>query len=210
MAILLIIGGSSTALEIRECAEMYYMNQYNSIYNLIGDNDKSTYLNIVRDSCLDDFLLKNNNVYYIIGFTNQKLRAIFNKKLSSSKSISIIHPTAFISPTALIKDGSYIGAMAVISSNAVVGKGCLINIGASIGHDSQIGDDCIINPGVRISGHCIIGNRTLIGANSFVFQGKKIGEDCAIDAMTYIDRDIEDKKLCTSNVGCLKVFKNRV
>lgn len=210
MAILLIIGGSSTALEIRECAEIHYKNQYNSIYNLIGDDEKLEQYNILYDSSLDNFLLNNRDVCYIVGFTSQKLRAIFKEKLSSLKSISIIHPTAFISPTALIKDGSYIGAMAVISSNAVVGKGCLINIGASIGHDSQIGDDCIINPGVRISGHCIVGNRTLIGANSFVFQGKKIGEDCAIDAMTYIDRDIETKKLCTSNIGSLKVFKNRV
>ena len=85
-----------------------------------------------------------------------------------------------------------------------------MNIGVSVGHDAVVGDDCIFNPGARISGHCQIGSRTLFGANSFIFQGRTVGEDCAIDALTYIDRDIEDKKPCTSNVGGMKVFKNRI
>jgi sugar O-acyltransferase (sialic acid O-acetyltransferase NeuD family) len=209
MAILLIIGGSSTALEIRECADMYYNDQFDTIYNVIGDNEETSLTNVIHDSQLDS-LIRDKEIAYIIGFTNQKLRNLFSEKLSSAANVSIIHPTSFISPSAKIGKGSYIGAMAVISSNANVGKGCMINISVSIGHDSIIGDNCIINPGARISGHCVVGNWTLIGANSFVFQGKKIGEDCAIDAMTYIDRDIEENKLCTGNVGILKVFKNRI
>lgn len=208
MNTLLIIGGSSTALEIRECADLYYKEQFTFIYNVIGDNEETRIENVIRDSELDTFLLENANISCIIGFTNQKLRRLFYDKLSIAKLVNIIHPTSVISPSATIGNGSYIGATAVVSSNAVVGKGCLINIGASVGHDVQIGDDCILNPGVRISGHCKVGVRTLIGANSFVFQSKTIGNDCAIDAMTYIDRDIEDKKLCTSNIGRLKIFRN--
>lgn len=209
MSTLLIIGGSSTALEIRECADLYYKEQFTSIYNVIGDNEEVYIENVIKDSELDAFLLANANISFIIGFTNQKLKRFFYDKLSITKLVSIVHPTSVIFPSAIIGDGSYIGATAVVSSNAVVGKCCLINIGTSIGHDVQIGDDCILNPGVRISGHCKVGDRTLIGANSFIFQSKVIGNDCAIDAMTYIDRDIEDGKLCTGNVGGLKIFRNR-
>ena len=210
MSTLLIIGGSSTALEIRECVDLYYKEQFTSIYNVIGDNEETCIENVIRDSELDAFLLVNANISCIIGFTNQKLRRFFYDKLSIAKLVSIIHPTSVISPSATIGAGSYIAATAVVSSNAVVGRGCLISIGVSVGHDVQIGDDCILNPGVRISGHCKVGSRTLIGANSFIFQFKIVGEDCAIDAMTYIDRNIEDTKLCTSNVSGLKVFEKRL
>lgn len=208
MATLLIIGGSSTALEIRECADLYYKDQFEAIYNVIGDEEETTLTNVIRDKQLDSFI-NNKEIAYIIGFTSQKLRKIFTDKLASCKNVSIVHPSAFISPSAKVDEGSYIGPMAVVSSNAIVGNSCIVNIHVSIGHDSVIGDNCIFNPGARISGHCVIGKRTLFGTNSFIYQGKKIGEDCAIDAMTYIDKDIEDNKLCTSNISGLKVYKYR-
>lgn len=206
---LLIIGGSSTALEIRECVDSFYKNKFSEIFNVIGDNEETTIQNVIRDSELDVFLSNNYDISYILGFTNQNLRHYFTEKLSNAHLVSIMHPTSFIYPTAKIKEGTYIGPGVVVSSNAIVGMRCLINIGVSVGHDAIIGNDCIINPGVRISGFCNIGDRTLIGANSFVFQSKRIGMDCSIDAMTYIDRDIEDKKLCTSNVSGLKVLNKR-
>lgn len=209
MKTLLVIGGSSTALEIRECAGIFYKDHFDAIYNMIGDNEESSLTNILHDSELDSFIA-SHDVAYIIGFTKQKLRKLFNEKLVACQSVSIIHPTAFISPSAKIGEGSYVGATAVVSSNAIVGKRCIVNIGVSIGHDALVGDDCIFNPGARISGNCHIGARTLFGANSFLFQGRRVGEDCVIDALSYIDRDIEDKQLCTSNVVGMKVYKNRI
>ena len=193
MKTLLIIGGSSTAIEIRECADLFYHDKFEHIYNVIGDTETSSLPNVIHD-CDIDKLLVENDIAFIIGFTNQKLRRLFYDKLSQCAPVSIVHPTAVVSPSANIGEGSY---------------GCIINIGASIGHDAMIGDNCIINPGARISGNCSVGSRTLIGANAFIFQGKSIGADCAIDALTYIDRDIDEKKLCTSNVGVMKVYKNR-
>lgn len=208
MKTLLIIGGSSTAIEIRECADLFYNDKFEHIYNVIGDTETLCLPNVIHDCDIEKFIA-DNDIAFIIGFTNQKLRMLFNDKLSQCTPISIVHPTAVVSPSANIGVGTYVGAAAVVSSNAVIGDGCLINIGASIGHDAILGDNCIINPGARISGNCSVGSRTLIGANAFIFQGKIIGADCAIDALTYIDRDIDEKKLCTSNVGGMKIYKNR-
>ena len=207
MKTLLIIGGSSTAIEIRECADLFYRDKFEHIYNVIGDTETSSLPNVIHDSDIDKFIVENA-IAFIIGFTNQKMRRLFNDKLSQCTPVSIVHPTAVVSPSANIGVGSYIGATAVVSSNAVIGNGCIINIGASIGHDAILGDNCIVNPGARISGNCKIGARTLFGANSFIFQGKEVGEDCAIDALTYIDRDIEDKKLCTNNARRVIIYKN--
>jgi tetrahydrodipicolinate N-succinyltransferase len=205
---LLIVGGSSTALEIREYADSFYADKYDNVYNLIGDNELAGISNVVHDSELDDFI-SNKQISYIIGFANQRLRKIFDEKLSMFPKASIIHPTAVIAPSAKVGLGSYIGPFAVISSNACVGESCMINIGVSVGHDANVGNNCIINPGARISGHCKIGDRTLIGANSFIFQGLSVAEDCSIDAMTYLDQNLEESVICTKNTGVLKKYKNR-
>jgi carbonic anhydrase/acetyltransferase-like protein (isoleucine patch superfamily) len=208
MKTLLIIGGNSTSLEIRECAELFYNDRFENIFNVIGDQESSCLQNLLYDGEVETFLTKHDCAY-IIGFTNQNLRMRFNVKLSGIPPISIIHPSSYISPSSIIGNGTYIGATAVISSKAIVGERCIINIASSIGHDSVIGNDCVVNPGARISGHCYIGNRTLVGANAFVFQGKSVGDDCLIDSLTYIDRNIEDKRICTSNTGSLRIYKNR-
>ena len=66
----------------------------------------------------------------------------------------------------------------------------------------------IINPGARVSGNVTIGSRVLIGSNSFISQGKHIGNDTLIDALTYIDRDIEKNRVCTSKK--IKILKRVV
>jgi tetrahydrodipicolinate N-succinyltransferase len=53
-----------------------------------------------------------------------------------------------------------------------------------------------------------ISDNVLVGANSFIFQGKSIGKDTSIDAMTYIDRDIPNNSVCSNRPNSqLKIFK---
>lgn len=207
MATLLIIGGSSTALEIRECVDNFYKEQFSEVYNVIGDTEQTNLQSVIHDSELEAFIA-TKEVYYIIGFADQRLRQRFSILLEKQKKALIIHPTAVIFPSAKVGDGTYIGATAVISSNAQVGESCLINIGVSIGHDADVGKNCVVNPGARISGHCKIGERCLIGANAFIYQGISVCHDCAIDALTYLSRDIDTPSICTSNIGKLKRYKN--
>lgn len=208
---LFIIGGFSTALEILEVAQQYYTVEYDEIFNVINDEEFCTLKNIIRDSDLETKLIENDNIYFILGFSNLNLRNKFDHffKLHDGHYANIIHPSAYISLSASIGSGNYIAANAIVSANAKIGNSNLINYGATIGHDAALGDNCIINPGARISGNVHIGDGTLIGTNTFILQGKSIGNNCQIDAMTYIDRDIKSNSLCTSNTSSLKVFERK-
>lgn len=44
MRLLLVIGGGSTALEIRECADLFYKDLFEKVYNVIGDNENQHFL----------------------------------------------------------------------------------------------------------------------------------------------------------------------
>lgn len=103
-----------------------------------------------------------------------------------------IHPSAVISPSAQIGEGSVVMAGAVINADAVIGKHCIVNTGATVDHDCAIGDYCHIAPGAHISGGTHIGEGTWVGVGSCVIQCLHIGKNCMIGAGSVVVKDIPD------------------
>lgn len=206
---LYIIGGASTALEIRETVELV-KSDYDCIVNVIENGGTCRYV-FIEDDDLIEHLKRSSNKSYIIGFTDQKLRAKYKSLLEENGvlPVNVIHPTALISKSASIGLGNYVAPYTVISSEANVGNHNILNIAVTLGHNSQIGNDNIFNPGARISGCVEIKDRCLCGANSFIYQGIRICSDCAIDANTYLNQNLEEPSICTSNTG-FKKYKNRI
>lgn len=190
---LFVVGGNSTAYTIRETAELTLKNNYKTILNVIGDGEKCDFPSI-HDSELEDFLKSCKDIHYIIGFTNQALKMRFDHIFRKYRGVlkNVIHPNAFIFPSASIGQGNYIACNAIISSCAVIGNSNLINYAVSIGHDTRVGNDCVFNPGARIGGCSQIGNRCLFGANSFIYQGTNICDDCKIDALVYLHKNLAE------------------
>ncbi|MBR8537389.1 acetyltransferase [Carboxylicivirga sediminis] len=188
---LLIFGGQSTAIEIFEVIKRYFRNDYDKVYHVIANTEEKLNPSYLYDSEVSD--IANKNTKFIISFANHKLRLKIEELMNSlgAEPTNVIHPKAEISPSATIGKGNYIAANAVISSNVNVGDNNVFNYNLVVGHDTTIENHNIINPGVSIGGNCHIASRTLIGANSFILQGKRIGNDCIVDALTYIDRDID-------------------
>ena len=211
---LYIIGGESTAIEIREVAELYYASKYHRIINVIKDGAESNLKDYISDSEFKQILQRGEIGEYIISFIDVKLRHFFLdllKDFPTMNEATIIHPTAFISPSASIGNGTYLAAFAVISSNAKVGKRCLINYQSVIGHDVIVGNDCVLNPGAKLSGHVQIGNDGLIGANSMVYAYVTLGDNVFVDSMTYVRTNIDSNSICSSRLDAkLNIFKNRI
>jgi sugar O-acyltransferase (sialic acid O-acetyltransferase NeuD family) len=205
---LFIIGGSSTALEIFEAVQMGYKDAFSDTTFVIGDNEAvDSGLKTITDSEVREYV-KGKEVSYIVSLTNHKLRLRLVETMEAEglNPVNIIHPMAMVSPTAKMGVGIYMAAGAKVSVNATVANHCIINFDTTIGHDTVLKEHVMINPGVRVSGHVNIGARVLIGTNSAIFQGKTIGDDVIIDAMTYVKQDIESNMICTSG-SQLKKYK---
>lgn len=196
---LLIFGGKSTAIEIRESV-LIYPNLYDNVLLVVPDDEivENNYDHILNKDL--DLYTRNYDCKYIIGFTNIPGRLKVQKKMKelNVSPTNVIDPSSFISETAKIGKGNFISSGAILSHKSVIGNHCIVHYHVSIGHDSHIEDNSIFLPGSRISGNVKIGNRVLVGSNSFVFQGKKIGDDCIIDAMTYVDSDMEENHIGSS------------
>lgn len=103
-----------------------------------------------------------------------------------------IHPSAIVSPSAVIGEGTVVMPGAIINADAVIGKHCIINTGASVDHECVIGDYCHIAPHVTLCGQVHVGEGTLIGVGASVIPCVKIGEWCTIGAGAAVVEDVPD------------------
>lgn len=94
-----------------------------------------------------------------------------------------IHPSAIISNSARIGEGSVVMPGAIVNADVTIGKHCIVNTKASIDHECQIWDYVHIAPGCTLSGNVEVGECSWIGVGSCIKQGIKIGKNCMIGAV---------------------------
>jgi UDP-perosamine 4-acetyltransferase len=105
---------------------------------------------------------------------------------------TILHPAAFVSPSASLGPGVVVMARAVVGTETRVGMLAIVNTGAIIDHDNHIGDAAHIAPGCALAGSIQIGDRVLVGVGSAVRPGIRIGHDAVIGAGSAVVTDVLD------------------
>lgn len=103
-----------------------------------------------------------------------------------------IHPSAIVSPSVTIDEGTVVMHGAIIQADSKIGKHCIINTRASVDHECVIEDFVHIAPGCSISGNVHVGEGTWIGTGATVIQGINIGKNCFIGAGSVIVKDVPD------------------
>ncbi|MCW8397228.1 acetyltransferase [Legionella sp. PATHC038] len=118
---------------------------------------------------------------------------------------TIIHPSAIISSSAQIAEGSVIFARAVLNPDCIIGAGTIINTGAIIEHDCRIGLSAHISPGANLAGNVQVGNLSWIGIGACVRQGIKIGSEVMVGAGSVVVNDLPNH--CTAFGVPAKIYK---
>ncbi|AOL35913.1 MULTISPECIES: acetyltransferase [Geobacillus] len=144
---------------------------------------------------------RDRNTKLIIAIGNNQVRAEIVKRIGvdNKKFATLIHPSAIISPSARIGEGTVIMPNCVVNANAEIGKHVIINTGAIVEHDNRIGDYAHISPNATLTGNVAVGEGTHIGASATIIPGIKVGKWSVIGAGSTVIRDIPDFKKA---VGC--------
>jgi sugar O-acyltransferase (sialic acid O-acetyltransferase NeuD family) len=88
----------------------------------------------------------------------------------------VVSPSAYVSPSAQIGEGTIIMHGAIINTGAKVGSNCIINSRALLEHDTQVLDNCHISTGVILNGGVLVEEGCFIGSGTIVKEGISIGE----------------------------------
>ena len=139
--------------------------------------------------------LSHKYPHVVVALGKNILRLSWLKKLNDTKynMPTLIHPTAWVSPSAKISSGTVVFAKVAIQANARIGFGSILNTGCNIDHDVILEDGVHICPGASLAGGVFVGKRSMIGIGSSVIQNINIGSDVNIGAGSTVVKDLPDK-----------------
>lgn len=86
----------------------------------------------------------------------------------------LVHPSAYVSPTARIGAGTVVEPMAVINTNATIEDGCIISIGSRIDHEAHIRKFSHVNTGAIVMAYGIVPGYTKVDAGQVIKDSRNI------------------------------------
>lgn len=147
----------------------------------------------------------------IVSIGVNRIRKMIVERLRANNSAiefaTAIHPSAVISPSAKIGEGTVVMAGAVVNADAVIGNHCIVNTGATVDHDCVVEDYCHVAPGANVSGGTHIGEGTWIGVGACVIQCLNIGKWSFIGAGSVVVKDVSDGVVAYGN-PCKVIHEN--
>ena len=103
---------------------------------------------------------------------------------------TVIHPGAWVSPTASVEPGAVIMAGAVIQTGARVGAHCVVNSGAIVEHDVELGAFSHAAPAAVLGGGVRVGEGAYIGMGAAVRDHVAIGAEALIGMGAVVVTDV--------------------
>ena len=140
---LVILGQGGYAYTVKDVAEQLG-------YDIIAMLDDKDLLNPLS-SFVDHIY---NTTYFVPTFGNNEFRLSWIDRLQNSgaKLATLIHPTAYVSPCAIIHQGTIILPKAIINRDAVIERGGIVNIGAIVDHGTVLEEGVHLAPGAIVKG----------------------------------------------------------
>lgn len=129
-----------------------------------------------------------------LGFGDNASRlALAGQLLQSGWQMPVlIHPSAVVSPSAEISDGTVIFATAVVQAAARIGKACIVNTAAIVEHDCDLADGVHLAPRSCLCGTVRIGRATFVGAGTVVREKITIGSGAKLGAGSVVVKNVAD------------------
>ena len=117
----------------------------------------------------------DENTSFIPAFGNNAFRIEWINRIEENggQLATLIHSTAYVSPTATINPGTVILPHAIVNTDVAISCGCIINLGAIIDHGCVLEEGVHIAPGAVIKGENRIEKCSKIEAGEVVERGSR-------------------------------------
>lgn len=124
----------------------------------------------VLGPCADYLAFAGRFDYAYPAFGSNDLRGTWLQKLTEAgyRLPRIIHPQAFVSPSAVVEEGAAVLALAGVGSRTVVRRGAVVNMGALVDHDCTVSFCVHLAPGAVVKAGNLLAPMTKVEAGQVV------------------------------------------
>lgn len=145
---LLIVGAGSFSPEAEELARLL---GYDEIA-FLDDRPEGAMSSPVIGGCDKIPALRDRFDTAIVALGNNAVRLRYHRQLLDCgyRVPVLVHPTAYISPDAVLGAGCIVRAKAVVSRFVRLGEATILNVGALVDHHVEIGEGCHILMGAVV------------------------------------------------------------
>ena len=182
---LIFVGASGYFLELFEYISKDIANNRISnlsIYGVLDDKKPSQTLPCLYLGNIESYDIHPEDIFIIaIGNSihRQKIFHILNNKGACFYTYQ--HPTATVSLSSSIGQGTIICPYTIINASAIVQENVSLNVNVSIGHEATVGSHSLVSPYAALISIASIGKLSFIGSRSTVFPSISVGAFCTID-----------------------------
>lgn len=128
---------------------------------------------------------------FIIGIGSFAAREKFSAL--NLKWHTAIHPSAVVSDSAKIGEGTVVMPNAVVNARTVIGRHCIVNSGAIVEHDNAVEDYAHIAVGAKLGGTVRVGKGAWIGIGAVVKNNVNVCGGCIVGAGAVVVKDIDEE-----------------
>jgi len=138
----------------------------------------------------------DRDIPFALGIGDNQVRSrVFDKiEANGFKVITLIHPSAIISPSTTIDRGSVIMPLVVVNAKTHIAKGVILNSSCIIEHENIIEDFVHISPNVALGGDIVVGRYTHIGIGTNIIQGIRVGQNNIIGGGSMLISSTKDNQ----------------
>ncbi len=104
--------------------------------------------------------------------------------------LTLVHPRAYVAPSAKLAEGVIIYPFAAVSNNARLEAGVKLNYYASVGHDTHLGRYCLLAPYATVNGFGILEQEVYLSTHSTVAPQVRVGMRTKLSANSAAMRDV--------------------
>ena len=106
------------------------------------------------------------------------------------KFATVLHPSARVSRTSSVGEGSFVSAGVIVAANTRIGRHVILNRGVLVGHDTAVHEFVTVSPGANIAGAVTIEAGAYIGMGAIVIDRVRVGAGAVVAAGSVVTKDV--------------------